>query len=114
MLYFAIIKKGKNKLGEEVEKISFDKSIDSIVKEVSDEVEQRLLKFEESKGFYSFPERIIERFNKEKKWYRREFTVKQIKKIIDDEWETPKVKRILIDSWNNTIKKFKKETIRLV
>lgn len=114
MLYFAIIKKGKNKLGEDVEKIAFDKSIDSMINDVADEVGQHLLQFEESKGFYSFPERVIERFKKEKKWYRREFTVKQIKEIIDDEWETPNVKRIFTNAWNNAIKKFKKETIRLV
>lgn len=114
MLYFAIIKKGKNKFGEDEEKIFLDKSIDSVVKDVSQEVKNHLLSFEESKKFYEFPTRLINRLKKEQKWWRYNHKLDRIEKIVEDEWKTPNVERIFTDAWNNAWEKFKKETIRLI
>lgn len=114
MLYLAIIKKGKNKHGEDEEKISLEQSIDDVIKDVAEEVKRHLLSFEQEKDFHDFPTRIIDRLKKEQRWWRHNYKIERIEKLVKEEWKTPNTERIFTNAWNNVIKKFKNKTIKLL
>ena len=97
-----------------MQKISLEKSIDDVIKDVAKEVEKHVIGFEKSKGFYEFPTRLIDRLEKEQRWWRYNYKLEQIKKVVNEEWKIPNVKRIFSDAWDRVIQNFKKETVKLI